>query len=171
MKLVIVRHADAGDAEEFAKTGQPDAFRPLTDKGREQTQSIAEGLRKLVPSCDLIATSPYTRAMQTAEIIIAAYGHRGAETTSALEPAAAPADFEEWLRGSDGNAAVVMIVGHEPNLSTLATYLMAGVPGSRIDLKKAGACQLAFEGEAQKGRGVLQWLMGPKQLAAVAAGG
>src|SRR5437867_6428791 len=160
MKLVIVRHADAGDAEEFAKTGQPDAFRPLTDKGLEQTRSIADGLRKLVPSCDLIATSPYTRAMQTAEIIIAAYGDRGAlpEATSALEPAAAPADFEEWIR--DHDADVVMIVGHEPHLSTLATYLMAGVSGSRIDLKKAGACLLAFDREAQKGKGVLQWLMG-----------
>ena len=167
MKLVIVRHADAGDAEEFAKTGKPDSMRPLTDKGREQTQSIVEGLRKLVPSCDLIVTSPYARAIETAEILIAAYQQRATETTGVLEPSAAPIDFEEWMT-DHANANVVLIVGHEPHLSTLATWLMAGVPGSRIELKKAGACLLAFDGELQKGKGVLQWLMGPKQLAAIA---
>ena len=39
MKLVIVRHADAGDKEEFAKTGEPDELRPLSDKGRKQMTS------------------------------------------------------------------------------------------------------------------------------------
>jgi phosphohistidine phosphatase len=168
MKLVIVRHADAGDAEEFAKTtGKDDALRPLTDKGIEQTKSIADGLRKLVPSCDLIVSSPYTRAQQTAEILIKAYEQRATDTTAVLEPAATPSDFVEWM-SDHHNADVVMIVGHEPHLSTLATWLMAAIPGSRIELKKAGACLLAFEGDLEKGKGMLQWLMGPKQLSAIA---
>src|SRR4051812_9381486 len=99
MKLVIVRHADAGDADEFAKkTGKPDALRPLTDKGRKQTKDIADGLRSLVPSCDLIASSPYTRAQEPAEILIGAYKQRATETTGVLEPSAAPADLEEWIK-------------------------------------------------------------------------
>lgn len=162
---MIVRHADAGDANEFAKTGQPDSARPLSEKGREQMLSGVDGLLKLVPKCRLVVTSPYTRAMQTAEIVRDAYGCE-LQMTGALEPDAKPADFEAWIR-ENGNAEVVVAVGHEPNLGMLATWLMTGNGSSRVDLKKGGACLLAFDGEMKKGAGMLQWLMGPKQLEAV----
>ena len=165
MKLVIVRHADAGDKEEFAKTGKPDELRPLSDKGRKQMTSAVEGLRTLVPNCDLIATSPYVRAVQTAEIVSDAYG-QGADKTAALEPGAAPDDFVHWLRNHD--ADVVIIAGHEPDLGELTTWLMTGASESHVEFKKGGACLLEFDGQVKRGGGVLRWLMGPKELAALA---
>ena len=165
MKLVIVRHADAGDKEEFAKTGEPDELRPLSDKGRKQMTSAVEGLRTLVPKCDLIATSPYVRAVQTAEIVSDAYGV-GAEETATLEPGAAPDDFVHWLRNRD--ADVVIIAGHEPDLGELTTWLMTGASESHVEFKKGGACLLEFDGQVKRGGGVLRWLMGPKELAALA---
>ena len=164
MKLVVVRHADAGDKDEFAKTGKPDALRPLSDKGRKQMKSAVQGLRTLVPKCDLIATSPYVRAVQTAEIVGDAYG-RGAEETSTLEPGAAPDDFVHWLR--DRDVDVVVIAGHEPDLGELTTWLMTGASESHVEFKKAGACLLEFEGQIRKSAGVLRWLLGPKELAAL----
>lgn len=163
MKLVIVRHADAGDREEFAKSGKPDELRPLSDKGRKQMRSAAEGLRALVPNVDLIATSPYVRALETAEIVADVYKGVEPDTTGSLEPESAPEDLVEWLRKR--NADVVVVVGHEPDLGALATWLMSGQTTSHVELKKGGACQLDFEDGMKKGAGVLQWLLTGKQLA------
>jgi phosphohistidine phosphatase len=166
MKLLIVRHADAGDAEEFAKTGKPDSERPLSEKGREQMKDGVEGLKKLVPSADLIVTSPYTRARQTAELVRGGYGKMEHEETRTLEPEVPPGQFEEWLK-EHSNHEVVIAVGHEPHLSTLTTWLMAGSDDSRVELKKGGACLLVFDKRAKKGTGTLRWLMGPKELRAI----
>jgi len=159
-----VRHADAGDQEAFAKTGQPDHLRPLSSKGREQMRAAVSALTELVPSANLIVTSPYTRAVQTAEIVRKAYGDKiRAETTDTLEPERGPGEFESWLR-SQADADVVIAVGHEPHLSTLATWLMTGSDESHIELKKGGACLLLFAQRVKRGAGTLRWLMGPKEL-------
>jgi phosphohistidine phosphatase len=166
MKLLIVRHADAGDRDEFAQTGQPDHLRPLSPKGRDQIKDAMRGLQKLVPSADLVVTSPYTRAVQTAETVRGAYEKAAHEETRTLEPEVPPAEFAAWLREQD-DYEVVVAVGHEPHLSTLATWLLAGLDDSRIDLKKCGACLLVFDGRVKKASGTLRWLMGPKELAAI----
>jgi phosphohistidine phosphatase len=165
MQLLIVRHADAGDAGEFAKTGQPDHLRPLSAKGRKQIAEAAEGLLALVPSATMIVTSPYTRAVQTAEIIRTSYDGIAEELTSALEPESPPAAFEEWLRGR-GGTDVVIAVGHEPNLSALITWFMCGSADARVEMKKSGAALIVFDAGAKSGDGVLRWLMGPKELRA-----
>jgi phosphohistidine phosphatase len=166
MKLLIVRHADAGDREEFAKTGEPDNLRPLSAKGREQMRTTVLGLKKLVPSADLIVTSPYARAQQTASIVREAYGKVLQEETNTLEPEKAPAEFEGWLK-EHGDHEVVVAVGHEPHLGALATWFMCGAEDSRVEMKKGGACLIVFDKRAKKGTGTLRWLMGPKELSAV----
>jgi phosphohistidine phosphatase len=166
MKLLLVRHADAGDRDEFAKTGEPDHLRPLSDKGREQMKGAVEGLRKLVPSADLIVTSPYTRAAQTARIVGDAYGNLPREETSTLEPEVAPAEFEAWLKGHAARE-VIVAVGHEPHMGAMATWLMCGGEESRVEMKKGGACLLVFDKRPKKGTGTLRWLMGPKELGAL----
>jgi len=166
VKLLIVRHADAGDSEEFARTGKSDDQRPLSDKGHEQMRAAVHGLKKLVPSADLIVTSPYTRARETAEIVRGQYGKVELEASRTLEPEVEPSEFEAWLRAQRDHE-VVIAVGHEPHLSTLATWLMTGSDDSRVELKKAGACLLVFDKRAKKGSGLLRWLMGPKELSAL----
>lgn len=128
-------------------------------------RAAVRGLQELVPSADLLVTSPYTRAVQTQEIVRAAYGDKlPTETTDTLEPERSPAEFEEWLRSHAGDADVVIAVGHEPQLSTLATWLMTGSEESHIELRKGGACLLLFESRVKRGEGALRWLMGPKEL-------
>ena len=166
MKLVLVRHADAGDREEWAKTGKPDEQRPLSDKGRTQMTSAADGLRTLVPKCDVVVTSPFTRAVQTAEYLRDAYERQLVETKT-LEPDAAPSAFESWLR-NHFDQDVVIVVGHEPHLGALTTWLMTGASESHVEFKKGGACLLDFDGPVKKGAGMLRWLMGSKELAALA---
>ncbi|HMC56690.1 MAG TPA: histidine phosphatase family protein [Gemmatimonadaceae bacterium] len=163
MQLLIVRHADAGDKEEFAKTGKPDSERPLSDKGRRQMEGAVEGLVALVPECDTLVTSPYVRARQTAEIVAQEYDCPVQEATS-LEPERSPEGFARWCRDNARDAELIIAVGHEPHLSTLATWLMTGDDESHIELKKGGACLLEFDDGIEKSAGTLCWLMGPKEL-------
>lgn len=164
MQLLIIRHADAGDAEEFAKTRQPDSKRPLSDKGRKQMDSASLALCLLVPKINLLAASPYTRALQTAEIVLERYPNAAREITDTLVPEEDPESFVRWLR-AQGSREVVAAVGHEPHLSTLATWLVAGDEDSRFELKKGGACLVSFQKPPAKGAGILEWLLTGKQLA------
>ena len=161
MKLLIIRHAIAEDREEFAKSGQPDEQRPLTRAGRRRMKEIAKGLRRAVRSIDHLATSPLVRAAQTAEIVSDTWGIGGAEVIPALAPEASPEALAEWCAAHTGKD-VVAVVGHEPHLSSVATWLLTGQGDSRIELKKGGACLIDLGGEARAGAGTLLWLLPPR---------
>src|SRR3712207_1068374 len=70
LRVLVVRHAIAEEREAFAKRsrGAPDGERPLTREGRRKFEAGAKGLHALVPKLDALATSPLTRAVETAEI-------------------------------------------------------------------------------------------------------
>jgi phosphohistidine phosphatase len=72
-------------------------------------------------------------------------------------------EFEEWARERT-DTDVLAIVGHEPHLSMLVTWLMTGSQESRIQLKKGGACLLEFESVPRRNSGTLLWLLTPRQL-------
>lgn len=163
MHVLVIRHAIAEDRDDFAKTGKPDDLRPLTADGRAKMARCARGLRALVPEISVLATSPLARAQETAEIVADQYDIEVGSTTEALRPNADFAAFIEWI-ADRADQQVVAIVGHEPHLSALVTWLLTGVDDSHIELKKGGACLIAFEGMPQKGSGTLDWLLQPSQL-------
>jgi phosphohistidine phosphatase len=164
MKLLIIRHGAAMDQDEFAKTDQSDDLRPLTADGKREMKRVAKGLRKEVDEIDVLATSPLVRAAQTAEIVAEAYGMEITETTESLVPEARVEEFEQWCRAFRDKDTVA-IVGHEPHLSSLATWLLSGKKESRIRLKKGGACLIEFDSDARHDSGTLNWLLTPRQLA------
>lgn len=163
MRLLVIRHGIAEEQETFVHTGQPDSERPLTKEGRRKMAEIVLGLRTLVPELDRLASSPLVRAQQTAAIVAKAYGVDTVETTDALVPHAKPAQLARWAAPHD-TEGVVAVVGHEPHLSTLVTWLLCGVDDSRVELKKGGACLLACEGGPSRAGGVLLWLHTPASL-------
>jgi phosphohistidine phosphatase len=167
MKLLVIRHAIAEDQEIWAKTGESDDQRPLTDAGRKKMKRAAKGLKQEVDSIDLLATSPLTRAVQTAEIVARRF--KGSPTTVAtvLAPDQSNESFLEWLRSID-RAELVAIVGHEPHLSKLVSWLVSGRDGSVIELKKGAACLLEFEGLPASGSARLLWALTPDQLRTLA---
>ena len=166
MQLVVIRHAIAMEREEFAPTGRDDSLRPLTDKGEAKMKRAAAGLRDLVPSVDVLAASPFTRAQQTAAIVGDAYDGLHVETTSSLEPESAMDDFVEWLRAQRGDT--VAVVGHQPHLGTLVTWLMTGIEESRVPLKKGAAVLLEFPAVPSSGTGLLHWALTASQLGRLA---
>jgi phosphohistidine phosphatase len=168
MDLLVIRHADAGDAAEFAKTGRPDDERPLSDEGRKKMRQVTRGLRALVPEIVVLAASPLVRAQQTAEIVAAEFGDAAIETVPALRPGQPPAALAQWLgrRRPDGLAAVV---GHEPHLGTTVGWLLTGSARSVLDLKKGAACLLSCEAGWSAGAAVLRWALTPGQLRGLGA--
>ena len=67
MNLFLIRHAIAVD--EGMPEYEDDSQRPLTDKGKKKMRQIAKGLRALGVEFDLILSSPYVRAKETADIL------------------------------------------------------------------------------------------------------
>jgi len=170
MHLLIIRHAIAEDRDSFASSGKSDDLRPLTDEGRAKMKLGAAGLRSLVPDISLLAASPLARAQETAEIVGQEYGLEIGATTDTLRPRAAFPDFATWV-AEQGHQDVIAVVGHEPHLSALATWLMCGDKQSRLELKKGGACLLSFAGAPKKGGGTLEWALHPSHLRAIAKQG
>ena len=163
MRLLVVRHAIAEDREAFARSHQDDAARPLTPDGRRKMARAALGLKLLVPELDLLAASPYKRAVETAEVIAQAYGHERVERVPELAPGAGIDRVVGWLTAQAARNTVT-IVGHEPDLSQLVCALLAGSNRPFVELRKGAACLLEFPGAIGNATATLDWLLGPKHL-------
>lgn len=163
MKLLIIRHGIAEEADTFAATGMDDSRRPLTKSGKRKMKEAAAGLLEMVESLDVIGTSPLVRAQQTAEIVAKAYDDVTIDTVPALLPGSDPAGLIHWL-GEHAEAEVVAVVGHEPHLGMLVTWLMTGTRESRVAMSKGGAALVEFDLRATAGGGTLEWLLTGSQL-------
>ena len=166
MQLLVIRHAIAMEREDFAKSGRPDSARPLTDTGRRRMRKNARGLQRIAPLPDVIATSPWLRAADTARVVAETLGVERLETIDEMTPDHHPRDLAAWLN-ANGDVPVVAVVGHEPHLGELVTWLLGG-EGSKVEFKKGGVCLLRIDGGAGAGSAVLQWHLTPAQLRALA---
>ena len=166
MKLLLIRHAIAEEREEFARSGEPDDLRPLTAEGRKKMKRAARGLREVAADIDVLATSPLTRAAQTADVIGKEYGDLPAVTVDALTPTSDPEAFVSWLQRLD-DAQCVAAVGHEPHISSLAAFLITGNGRGLGEMKKGAAMMLEFAGEIAAGAAELRWFLTPGQLRAI----
>lgn len=156
--LVLVRHAQAGDPEHFRQeTGRPDRERPLTGEGRKRNEAAAGGLRRLLGQLDHLFSSPYTRAWQTAQGISGTFG-RPPEAPESLEPPWRPAPLSEWLESRVARGETAILVGHEPDLSTLIGYWLCGGKGRvPVPMEKGAACALRVSGKILPGEVELVW--------------
>lgn len=162
MDLLVIRHAIAEDREEWAQTGRPDRDRPLTDEGRDRMERIARALRALVPQLDVLATSPYVRAVETADIVRDAFGKIEVVEAAPLAHGGSSEDVCAWL-GARAETRIG-IVGHEPDLGQLVSWFLLGSVDGGCSLKKGGACLLRFVGRPARGAAELKWLLPPKLL-------
>jgi len=133
----------------------------LTAKGVQKTRSAALGLRAIGIKPDVLITSPYVRAAQTAEIFAETLGFPPAKIRvhEALKPAGNPAEIVKEVTRL--RAKEVMCFGHAPQLDLMIAHLL-GTRGSVTEIKKAGvAC---FEHAAAHGKWELRWILTPKML-------
>ena len=158
--IYLVRHGIA----EGRPAGGRDEDRALTQAGTANMQVAAAGLTWLAVKPDAIWSSPLLRARQTAEILRDALAP-GLEI--AIEARLRPeADVDAMLEGLQATAAsqALMLVGHEPNISALASALLTGdVSGARVPFKPGSVIALD-QTLPPAGRGSLHWFLTPDQL-------
>ena len=158
MQLLLFRHGIA----ESQGPDATDASRRLTYEGVEKTRRAARGLARFLEAPSVILTSPLTRALQTADIIAGELG-ANVQTWRLL----AHHEPEAILREiAPRDEASIMLVGHEPTLSTIVALLCGADRDARIvPFKKAGCAQLELEsGHPSPPRGRLIWLATPEIL-------
>jgi phosphohistidine phosphatase len=169
MNLLLIRHGIAEDRFEFARQNGNDDERPLTDKGTARMRTGAEGLKRLAPSLDVLASSPLTRARQTADILQKVYGSPRPMIVEALSPGRDPEEVADWLALLAADATVAA-VGHEPDLSELVGWLATGERHGFVEMKKGGACLLEITSSPGACSARVEWLLTPKQLRLLAGG-
>ena len=163
MQILIIRHAKAGQRGLLGFIGKKDAARPLTNAGRRDMRKAARGLQKLVSEIDVLATSPLTRARETADIVSRCYDDIPVMELAPLAPGGSKEDVLAWLRDQKATATVVL-VGHEPDLGMLASWLLGGGSESFLSLKKGAACLIEMAEKPTPGSGRLEWLLPPAAL-------
>jgi phosphohistidine phosphatase len=161
MQLYVVRHGIAVDRED--PKCPPDPERYLTEEGVEKTREVAKGVAALGATPDLFLSSPYVRAVQTAEIFAAVfeYPRQKIRRSDLLLPGAEPTLFFRELT-RDKQSSSVFCFGHAPHLDDLIATAL-GSKHHVTSLKKAGAALVELR-RISPPSGQLMWLATPKLL-------
>jgi phosphohistidine phosphatase len=118
MRVTLIRHGEAGD------DAPRDELRSLTLRGRAAVSRVGRALRRRGGDFTIVVSSPFVRALQTAEIVAAEVGYGGRLVVSeALLPEAPVAQAVDLLRSLVKEDSVAF-VAHEPILSSLAGELL-----------------------------------------------
>jgi phosphohistidine phosphatase len=163
--MYLMRH---GIAAEGPGPWKSDRERPLSDHGIQQTERAAKGLVAAGIGFDRILSSPLLRAAQTARIVTGAQG--GGVEVEEIEALASGFVQEELFRAlrrlSGENR--VLLVGHEPDMGTLAASLL-GLPAERsIPFGKGAIARIDVDGLPPSRSGSLVWLLTARLAGALA---
>ncbi|HSP88138.1 MAG TPA: histidine phosphatase family protein, partial [Ignavibacteriaceae bacterium] len=129
--------------------------------GKESIRKAAEGWKKIIKHFDVIASSPLTRALQTAEIIAEVFQYKEKIITDKkITSGSHLDDIIDLIKSVDGDN--IAIVGHEPDMSRhLSAFVSSS--GMYADFKKGYIAKIKFEGKIRASSGTLEFLI-PQDL-------
>jgi phosphohistidine phosphatase len=155
-----VRHAIA---EDRGPAWPDDSLRPLTDDGAKRWRRQAAGLAAIDARPDLILTSRFARARQTADLLAGAFARKPKVVElAALQPGVKPRDVLRALE-PDGRIGSLALVGHEPGLGELVALLVGFK--TPPEFKKGGVARIDVAIlPPPAGSGQLHWWLTPKVL-------
>jgi len=160
MHLYFLRHGDAVESPFYH-----DTQRPLSDLGKRQIQGVTHFLRSSKTRIELILTSPLVRARETGEII-----RHGLQTPSLLTTDAlvSGVNLRDLLAAVNSQqAGSVLLVGHEPQLSSAISVLTGGDEHFRLEMKKGSLACVETPFPVKKGHAVLSWLLTAVQMESI----
>jgi phosphohistidine phosphatase len=163
MDVYLVRHAVAFDPD--YKKWPTDRDRPLTPEGIKRFRRAAKGLVSLVSSVDVMLSSPYRRAWQTAELLAAAGWPAPVESEALVGHA--PTDVLQAV-AAFGGVSSMALVGHEPTMHELVSYLLtADTAHAQVEFGKGAVARLEIDDLVRPGSARLKWMLAPKVLRAL----
>ena len=166
--LYLLRHGIAANAS----AGVSDSDRALTAEGAEKMRQIAVGLKRLGIRPDGVLSSPLRRAQETAAVVA---GGTDPALRIQIYPALAPGHSPQAvLAGLRAYRSVenLFLVGHQPDLGQLASYLLTGASdGVFLPFKKGGLAAIDVSTLPPRSAGTLQWFATPKMLRAAGRDG
>jgi phosphohistidine phosphatase len=163
LDLYIMRH---GEAVKNIHSGASvsDADRPLTLSGKKEVEEVSYFLKGLNIKFSLIISSPLKRAHQTAFIMSKNFKSTNIlEDWDELKPEGAKQELVEKLSELNEDSTV-LLVGHEPFLSSFISEVIFGSPGGNVVLKKGGFAKLRIVSNFPKMKGELRWLLTPRLM-------
>ncbi|MEW6036299.1 MAG: phosphohistidine phosphatase SixA [Candidatus Micrarchaeota archaeon] len=147
MELYLVQHGEA-------KSEAEDPERPLSERGKKEAGKVARRLAESGIRPDEVFHSQKLRAKQTADIFSSALRSRSLEMQG-LKPNDDPAIARDFV---EGQGRSVMLVGHMPHLSRLASLLITGNPEHETISFRMGACVCLVKEERWK----VKWILTPE---------
>lgn len=154
MKLYLVQHAKAASKE-------ADPHRGLTEEGCREVEKISEFVKPLNISVDYLWDSGKKRSVQTAELLAEIVEIKDLHTTrKGLEPNDDVAQLQDELVSIQRD---VMIVGHLPFLSKLASLLLSGRESCDIVAFRQGGIVCLNHSEADQWQ--IDWMVTPELIA------
>lgn len=154
MEIYLLRHAEA----QLRGEGLADKDRKLTGKGKRDARAVVALAHSAEAAPELIFSSPLKRALETAAIAQLHWNKARLVETRSLVPDASP-DLIWREIVAQKNVAEIMLVGHEPHLSRLVSFLLEAALA--VDFKKSAIVRIST-GKTGPPRGVLKWMITPK---------
>lgn len=154
MQIYLLRHAIA----EESRPGQADRARALVPEGRKKLKEVLRLARQADIAVSLILSSPYRRARETADMVADLLSTEAEllESTTLQPDGRAEQVWQEIRAHKDMDS--VMLVSHEPLLSSVAAYLLNS-PSLRVDFKKGALLRIDVESFGPQPHGVLRWMI------------
>lgn len=168
MQVLLIRHAIAEEADTSEISESADGLRPLSAKGKLKMRKNIEGLNVIVPHIYQIASSPLHRAQQTADLLLSSYRDAKRDILPALAPRGSAPAILSYLQEHAKTSHTIALVGHEPDLGELGTWLLSGHTDSWMTLRKGAACLIEFTEDVIAGQANLIWSLNPSLLRRIA---
>ncbi|HEY1788732.1 MAG TPA: phosphohistidine phosphatase SixA [Verrucomicrobiae bacterium] len=163
MNIFILRHGIA--VERGTEGFERDSERPLTGKGKSQLRRSAGAMKRMKLRFDLVLSSPYKRARQTAEIVAEELKlKKRVRLSDTLKSENDPETMIAEIAKLKPVPENLLLVGHEPYLSHLISLLVSGDGNLAIDFKKGGLCKLEMEKSGGARNAQLSWLLTPRVM-------
>ncbi|MBN2756639.1 MAG: histidine phosphatase family protein [Bacteroidales bacterium] len=160
--LLIMRHAKS----DWENSNLSDFDRPLNDRGNKAAPLMAEEIIRLDKLPQIIISSPANRAKSTAQLFAKKIGIENDIIFERNFYSGYIDDIVEFVKSVDDKFSRIMIVGHNPTMESLVSYLINNRP--YIVMSTAAIASINFDikkwSKLKFGTGSLEWLIKPKDL-------
>jgi len=155
MNIYLVRHSEAEPTSQLKK----DSERELTQSGISLIESAANAWKSLISNSEYIFTSPFKRAVQTAEIIASV---TGTKNEIIIDKSLSPGSNAEAiiLISNTFEANEIVLVGHQPDISFITSQFISSYDVN-LKISPATICKISFKGIPKPGKGKLEFLFPP----------